>query len=180
MRWIRFAAVLLSGLFNVIGLTASGAEKTRSDPSISLCRVEEQIFFTCQVTGSSKLISLCGSKSLDTRRGYLQYRFGTLGAVELQFPRDRANTQRVFRYAHYFRAQVDRTEVTFDNEGYRYVVFDYHEGDIKPPVRASGVRVRHHGSMEKETELKCDGKPTSKLSVLESIVPRDNDNPLNQ
>lgn len=177
-RW--FAIVLLGGLFDVVGSTASGAEPKRNNLSTSLCRAEEQIFFSCPVTRSSKLISLCGSKSLDARRGYLQYRLGRPGAVELQFPRDRANTQRVFRHAHYFRAQVDRTEVTFDNEGYRYVVFDYYEGDIKPAVRESGVRVRRHGANTNETELTCDGKPTSKLGGLESIVPRDNDNPLNQ
>ena len=175
-----FPAVWLGGLFNVIASTASGAQALRIDPSTSLCRVEEQAFFSCAVTGSAKFISLCGSKSLDARRGYLQYRFGKPGAVELQFPRARANTQRVFRYAHYLRARVDRTEVTFDNEGYRYVIFDYYEGDIKPTVRDSGVRVRRHGANAKETEITCDSKPTSKLGTLESIVPRDNDNPMNQ
>jgi hypothetical protein len=172
--------VLFSGLFAFRGSTASGAEVKPINLSNTLCRAEEQNFFTCIVTGSAKVISLCGSKSLDARRGYLQYRFGKPGAVELQYPRDRANTQRVFRYAHYIRAQVDRAEITFDNEGYSYVIFDYYEGDIKPSVRESGVRIRRHGPNTKETELTCDGKPTSKLGSLESIVPRDNDNPLNQ
>jgi len=172
--------VLLSGLFAFRGSTAGGAEVKPINLSNTLCRAEEQNFFTCTVTGSAKVISLSGSKPLDARRGYLQYRFGKPGAVELQFPRDRANTQRVFRYAHYFRAQVDRTEVTFDNEGYRYVIFDYYEGYIKPAVRESGVRDRRHGATGKETEFRCDGNPTSKLGSLESIVPRDNDNPLNQ
>lgn len=180
MSWRWFAIVLLGGWLSVAGSLASGAEAKRNNPSTSLCRAAEQTIFSCSVTGSPKFFSLCGSRSLDARRGYLQYRFGKPGAVELQFPRDRANAQRVFRYAHYFRAQVDRTEVTFDNEGYRYVVFDYYEGDIKPAVRESGVRVRRHGATTKETELTCDGKPTSKLGSLESIVPRDNDNPLNQ
>ena len=171
---------MFSGLFAFGASTASGAEVTPIKLSNSLCRADEQNFFTCTVTGPAKVISLCGSKALDARRGYLQYRFGKAGAVELQFPRDRANTQRMFRYAHYFRAQVDRTEVTFDNDGYRYVVFAYHEGDIKPPVRESGVRVQFHGTIEKETELKCDSKSTSKLGNLESIVPRDNDNPMNR
>ena len=172
--------VLLSGLFAFSASTASGAEVTQTRLSNTLCRAEEQNFFSCTVTGSAKFISLCGSKSLDARRGYLQYRFGRPGSVELQFPRDRANTQRVFRYAHYFRALVDRTEVTFDNDGYRYVIFDSYEGDINPTVQDSGVRIRRHGADAKETELTCDSTPTSKLGNLESIVPRDNDNPLNQ
>jgi hypothetical protein len=175
-----FLFALLGGLFDALVLMAASANPKTIVNVTSLCRAEEQVFFSCRVTGSSKLTSLCGAKSLDARRGYLQYRFGKPGAIELQFPRDRANTQRVFRYAHYFRAHVDRNELTFDNNGYRYVVFDYYDADIKPAVRESGVRVRRHGAIEKETELKCDSAPTSKLGALESIVARDNDNPLNQ
>ena len=180
MRSSYFLFALVGDLFYSLALLLAGANPKTNGDATFLCRADEQVFFTCQITPSSKLISLCGSKSLDARRGYLQYRFGKPGTVELQFPRERANTQRVFRYAHYFRAQVDRTEVTFDHEGYRYVVFDNYEGDIKPAVRESGIRVRRHGATTKETELTCDGKPTSKLGSLESIVPRDNDNPMNQ
>lgn len=147
----------------------------------TLCRAEEQIIFSCPVARTSKLVSLCGSQSLDNRRGYLQYRFGAApGAIELQFPRERANTQLAFRYAHYFRAQVDRTEVTFDNNSYRYVIFDYSEGDVKPPIREAGVRVRQLGNLAKEQEIACARAPLSKLGILENVITRDPDNPLNQ
>lgn len=101
---------------------------TSAQPS-SLCRAEEQVIFTCVAAGSAKLVSLCGSKLLDHRRGYLQYRYGKPGAIDLQFPQARANTQLAFRYAHYFRAQVDRTEISFDSQGYRYTIYDYYEGE---------------------------------------------------
>ncbi|MBM4262548.1 MAG: hypothetical protein FJ145_14105 [Deltaproteobacteria bacterium] len=129
---------------------------------------------------ATKLVSLCGSQSLNNRRGYLQYRFGKPGAVELQFPRERANTQIAFRYAHYFRAQVDRTEVTFDNNGYRYVIFAYSEGDVTPPIREAGVRVRQLGNPAKQQDIACTAAPHSKLGVLAHVIPRDADNSLNQ
>ncbi|HEX9454431.1 MAG TPA: hypothetical protein VGA27_08725 [Candidatus Binatia bacterium] len=130
---------------------------------ITLCRGEERVIFSCPIAGPGKVISLCASPTIDTKRGYLQYRFGKSGAVELQFPQARANTQLAFRYAHYFRAQVDRTEVSFDNQDYRYVIFDYFEGDVKPTIRETGVRVNRHGGNNHEQEFKCTGTPLSKL-----------------
>jgi hypothetical protein len=146
----------------------------------SLCRAEEQVIFTCVAAGSAKLVSLCGSKLLDHRRGYLQYRYGKPGAIELQFPLARANTQLAFRYAHYFRAQVDRTEISFDNQDYRYTLFDYYDGDVKPVIAVAGVRVGKHGTKGQETELRCQSRPASKLGFLETVIRRDYDNALNQ
>jgi hypothetical protein len=160
--------------------TASAATVQSDSPARSLCRSEEQIFFSCPIAASVKTVSLCGSKTIDSRRGYIQYRFGQAGAVELQFPRDRANTQRVFRYAKYFRTQAERTEITFDNEDYRYILFDYYEGDVKPAIREAGLRITRHGGNQRDSEIKCGDYPISKLGSLESILARDTDNPLNR
>jgi hypothetical protein len=173
--------VLGSCLLGFLPVITLAGEPTQKPPvPTSLCRVDEQILFTCEIIRSAKVISLCSSTNLDNRRGYLQYRFGKPGALELQFPRERANTQLAFRYAHYFRAQVDRTEVTFDNGDYNYVLFDYYEGDMKPATFAAGVRVSKHGANGQETELQCQGKASSKLGSLETVIPRDPDNALNQ
>lgn len=152
---------------------------TSAQPS-SLCRAEEQVIFTCVAAGSAKLVSLCGAKLLDHRRGYLQYRYGKPSAIELQFPQARANTQLAFRYAHYFRAHVDRTEISFDSQGYRYTIYDYYEGDVKPAMAVAGVRVGKHGTKGRETELQCQSRPASLLGYLETVIPRDHDNALNQ
>ncbi len=146
----------------------------------SLCRAEEQVIFTCVAAGSAKLVSLCGSKLLDHRRGYVQYRYGIPGAIELQFPQARANTQLAFRYAHYFRGQVDRTEISFDNQDDRYTLFDYYDGDVTPAIAVAGVRVGKHGTKGRETELRCQSRPASKLGSLETVIRRDHDNALNQ
>jgi hypothetical protein len=145
----------------------------------SLCRSEEEVIFTCVAAGSAKFVSLCGSRLLDHRRGYLQYRYGKPGAIELQFPQARANTQLAFRYAHYFRPQVDRTEISFDNQDSRYILFDYYDGDVKPVVAVAGVRVGKLGTKGRETELRCQSRPASKLGSLETVVRRDHDNALN-
>ena len=174
-RWFVTSLVVAIVIFT----SRSFAGEIQSISQRTLCSSEEQVFFNCTIVASNKLVSLCGAKIIDTRRGYLQYRFGRVGALELQYPRERANTQRVFRYAHYFRAQVDRTEITFDNQDFRYVVFDYDESDVRPKIKEAGVRVTRHRS-DQEVVLKCSGNPISRLSNLESIVSCDMDNPLNR
>jgi hypothetical protein len=143
---------------------STGAAQSDS-PANSLCRSEEQIFFSCPIAALVKTVSLCASKTIDSRRGYIQYRFGQTGAVELQFPRDRADTQRVFCYAKYFRAQVERTEITFDNEDYRYVRFDYYEGNVKPAITEAGVRITLRSRNQQESEIKCAGNPLANLAA---------------
>jgi len=168
-----------SALTMVLVASRSFAGDVQSISQTTLCRGEEQIFFSCPVAASAKIVSHCGAKIIDTRRSYVQYRFGRVGALELQYPRERANTQRAFRYAHYFRSKMDRTEIIFDNQDFRYVVFDYYEGDARPGIKEAGVRVTRH-RREQETVLKYSGNPISRLGNLESIVPRDMDNPLNR
>ena len=178
---LLIVVVILAGSAQILERSSvSFADEAQNHSSLtSLCRSEEQVFFSCTIAASNKIVSLCGAKIIDTRRGYVQYRFGRVGALELQYPRERANTQRVFRYAHHFRAKVDRSEITFDNQDFRYVVFDYYEGDVRPAIKEAGVRITLHRS-EQETVLKCFGNPISSLGNLESIVPRDMDNPLNR
>jgi len=147
-------------------------------PATSLCRIDEQVLFSCKVADGSKLISLCGSRQLVAKTGYVQYRFGKVGALELQFPQKLEDTQAAFRYAHYFRAQVDRTELRFENGAYKYALYDYYEGDVRPEIKAAGVRVTPPGKERGEVEIKCRGRAVSHLGVLSSVVPTAEDSEL--
>ena len=142
-------------------------------PPASLCRADEQVIFSCKVADGPKFASVCGSRRLDAQRGYVQYRFGRAGAPELVFPQGLGDTQKVFRYAHYFRAQVDRTELSFERGGYKYSLYDYYEGDVKPVIKEAGVRVTQAGSGRDVVELRCRGRAVSRLGVLLSVVPDD-------
>jgi len=133
--------------------TLSAGQAALQNDSSSLCRAEEQIIFSCAVAPGARTVSLCASRILDHRRGYLQYRYGKPGVVEQQFPRERANTQMAFRYAHYVRAQAERSEITFDHNDYRYVIFDYYEGDSQRPMRQAGVAVQRHGNRQNAQRL---------------------------
>ena len=174
---MRIFVVLISVAMTVF-LTAAmhgGATQKRSP---SLCKATEQIFFNCAVK-SGKIISLCASKQLTAKTGYLQYRFGKIGALELQFPEKLEGSQSAFRYDHYFRPRVDRSDIVFKNAGYEYTVFDDWEGDVKPEIRQSGVSVVSLTNEKDTTQLDCRGPRVTRLGALDEIVPPIEDSKLN-
>ncbi len=141
------------------------------------CSSQEQVIFSCSILKSSKVVSICASKKLTKSEGTLVYRFGPLGKPDLEFPSEAKGSPNKFRLAHYFRYQVDRPELSFDNGEFTYTVFDYYDGTENPPY-ARGVRVSPLDGKGKEVELRCSGKITSSLNNLEGIVSCDEENAL--
>jgi hypothetical protein len=171
---IGYAAVaggVLLGLMEPAAAAAPGG----------LCAPDEQVFFECVVGARKalKTVALCGSKSLSKTSGYLQYRFGKPGALELRFPENREDGRTLFRYAHYGRFQVERTAVNFRNGGVAYSVFDRYEGETRPAVRERGVAVTPANAAGQTVTLLCTGQGRSELHRLQAILPCDRDDPLN-
>ena len=138
----------------------------------SLCAAPEKTVFSCTLKRSAKLVSLCASSDFAKERGYLQYRFGLPGKIELEFPGDRSGTQQKFHYSHYFRAQVDQTEISFTNAGFEYTVFDRYNGEEKPHVAEQGISVSAPGK-PRETSQLCAGKAKADYSPLQDALPND-------
>jgi hypothetical protein len=145
----------------------------------TLCRPGEQVFFNCRVKDGRTIVSLCGSKDLTAHEGYLQYRFGREGHVELEFPAQRQETQNMFRYAQYSRYQVNRVAISFQRAGFTYVLFDSYEGDAPAKTHQQGVQVEPAGGAGKAATFLCRGTARGNLYSLSSILPCDQDDPLN-
>ena len=136
----------------------------------SLCAKGERIIFSCPVKRPAKIVSVCASKDLTNDRGYLQYRFGLPGKIELEFPKDRTGTQSKFQYMHYFRAQFDLTEISFTINGYEYQITDDYNGEEKPAQTIQGVSVTAPGK-PKEVSFVCRTKPKADYADLQSVLP---------
>jgi len=136
----------------------------------TLCAAGERIIFSCPVKRPAKIVSLCASKDLTSDRGYLQYRFGLPGKVELEYPKDRAGTQQKFQYTHYFRARFDMTEISFTVDGYEYEISDDYNGEEKPAQIIRGVSVKAPGN-DKETNFACRTKPRADYTDLQAVLP---------
>lgn len=138
----------------------------------TLCSTGERVIFSCPIRRPAKIVSLCASKDLTSERGYVQYRFGLPGKIELEYPKERTGTQQKFHYSHYFRAQVDLTEISFTNEGYEYQITDAYNGEQKPAQSIQGVSVTAPAK-PKEVSLACRIKPKADYADLQAVLATD-------
>jgi heat shock protein HslJ len=138
----------------------------RSLQANSLCGTDEQIVFSCRLRRPAKIVSLCASPDLERERGYLQYRFGLPARIELEFPKNRQSTQQQFAYTHYFRYQVDLTEINFTIDGNQYQIFDAYNGEEKPRVIQYGLQVVPARRGSKSFTYHCRTKPKADYSKL--------------
>jgi hypothetical protein len=155
----------------VVQSVAAGNSAVAAAPgAATLCAKDERVIFSCPVKRPAKIVSVCASKDLTAERGYLQYRFGLPGKVELEFPKDRNGTQQKFQYTHYFRAQVDMTEINFTIDGNQYSVFDDYNGEEKPAQSRQGVSVTAPGKPN-EVSFVCRIKPKADYGDLQAVLP---------
>jgi hypothetical protein len=159
-----------------IALLLAFAASAQAPPT--LCQAGERVYFSCATEPRGRVVSLCGSEQLGEASGYLQYRFGRPGAIELEFPPARAGSVERFRYYHYVRPLVDRQGVTFEAGGYQYSVLDHSEAETAPAERTAGVEVAKDAAGAGARELPCREPVTSELIALEGVVACDRANAL--
>jgi hypothetical protein len=94
----------------------------------------------------------------------LQYRFGKPGNLELEFPKEREKSQQAFKYNHYFRAQVDLTEISFTSDGHQYSIFDDYNGEERRARTVQGVKVTPPNG--KEVTFNCRERAKADYSNL--------------
>ena len=152
--------------------TASASPQSGALQPNTLCAKDERIIFSCPVKRPAKIVSVCASKDLTSERGYLQYRFGLPGKIELEYPKERTGTQQKFKYTHYFRAQFDLNDIGFTIDGYEYSVFNDYNGEEKPAISSQGVSVTAPGK-PKEVSFVCGAKPKADYSDLQAVLPSD-------
>jgi len=160
-----------------IAVSAFSADSKLAQPrkaeTKTLCAADERVIFSCVLRQPAKIVSVCAAKDLTNEKGYLQYRFGLPGKVELEFPQDRTNTQQQFEYSHYFRARVDMTEINFTVNGVSYSVFDDYNGEEKPEVSEQGVSINWPGTNKKEVRYLCSSKPKADYADLPDVLRTD-------
>jgi len=168
---VLFALLILFCLALTFDANSSFAssQNAKLQPN-TLCTKDERVIFACALNRPSKVVSVCASKDLTRERGYLQYRFGVPTNVELEFPKERTGTQGKFDYSHYFRAQVDLTEINFKIEGVEYSVVDDYNGEEKPPQTSQGVTINWPGTDKKEVRYTCRTKPKTDYLDLQAVL----------
>ncbi|OYT72808.1 MAG: hypothetical protein CFK52_04130 [Chloracidobacterium sp. CP2_5A] len=142
-----------------------------------LCAGSERLIFGAITTGG-KMVCLCASPDLASQRGYLQYRFGRPGRVELEYPAERAGSQQKFYYAHYARYQLEWASVRFKNNEYNYRLYYSYDRESGRPRTEYGLSV-YLGEGDKGTGfLLRRNTVVGALQQLEGVLPCDRENTL--
>lgn len=139
----------------------------------SLCEPAEQTFFNCSVAGSGKVISVCGAQNTSANEGYIQYRFGHPGKIELEFPTNRSGSTKVFWWDGRVHSEVSDNWFWFKNGGFTYLVYSIEDRDTangKTEFR-TGVTVEKEGKQDTGgSDLKCAYRATGDFKQLAKIV----------
>ncbi len=142
-----------------------------------LCARNEKLIFGA-LTTSGKMACLCASPDLTASQGYLQYRFGRPGRVELEYPAERAGSQRMFYYAHYARYQNEWASVRFKNKEYNYRIYYSYDGESGRPTTTYGLSV-YLGEGDKGTGFPLRRNTViGALQALADILPCDSEDAL--
>lgn len=157
----------LAALLILLFCTSAWAGKKGAVPSH--CSAAETTVFSCEIHQTKKVASICASSTVSAPGGYVQYRFGRLKAPEMKFPVQAERWEKVFSATHYFRSRVDRRELSFLNEGFRYTVFSSYESEQSPAEIHAGIMVGKESDAEGRV-LYCKKHFIDNLGSLDAVI----------
>lgn len=65
-----------------------------------LCASHEEIVFSCDISGSSKSVSICISPDLSPDKGYMYYAYGTKRKIDMKYPKQRQHPAQLFNMGY--------------------------------------------------------------------------------
>ncbi|MGY2173582.1 hypothetical protein [Pseudomonas azotoformans] len=148
---------MLKGIcFLTMGAIALDALAGTSEQNY-LCKTQETLLFGCD--SGPKMISVCASRDFSATTGYVQYRFGTPGKIELSYPEKPSPPKGHFWLSSTAYSGGGVAHLRFTNHGVTYAVFDrmvrtnFTPGEPNDPEMSEGVVVRPQG--KKATRRLC-------------------------
>lgn len=148
------SASLLPFLFFALQGGSADVRIAQHASPLTHCLKHEERVFSCQIQKSNKVLSLCAVPAKAKNPGYLQYRFGRPGHVELQYPQAKSTSYSKFNWQSIGYSGGWDTRIQFSNAGYRYQIYDRaYKIDIKRKDRSGGVLVLKGN--KQLAELKC-------------------------
>lgn len=105
----------------------------------TLCAPQENVVWSCRT--KKKIVSVCASRKITASEGYMQYRIGKPGALEMSYPDAPTHPRGKFRYTLYIQGNQS---LEFDKGGFHYsVVEDLRSDEDGVIVTKNDVDVAH-------------------------------------
>jgi hypothetical protein len=139
------------------------AEESAADET-SHCNPDESSLFSCKLT-NGKTVSLCASTDLAPDSGYLQYRFGKLGKVELSLPAKARGIPKELTLSHSKDDSAEYNSVSFMNgENYIYELTSFRQfkarnkDGVDTPESSDTLTVRDQRKSMREGDIVFNGE----------------------
>lgn len=87
----------------------------------TLCSAEEDIYFSCPLTGG-KTVSVCAKGNNKPTAGYVQYRYGFPGKIEMLYPQKSVSPKGKFFVVDASEGSVNLNNIKFKKGPYTYLV----------------------------------------------------------
>lgn len=84
----------------------------------SLCSSNELSVWSCN-TKDGRIASICGSKDLSRKSGYMQYRIARNGSLEMVYPESRLHPKGIFQFNLY----ANTLDIKFSKGAYTYTMY---------------------------------------------------------
>jgi hypothetical protein len=157
-------------LFRIIVFSSLSFVSFHSEASETLCASSEVVRFSCVIEKSRKIASVCASPNLNKVNGYIQYRFGSVGHIELEFPSSQSGSQSKFRWIGDYGHGEDEL-LSFESGPYEYQIkrrVPVYESEL----RVEGVRVFKtvKGYQKIIAEINCDFSTSEHSMDLGGII----------
>lgn len=101
----------------------------------SLCTSNEEIIWSC--TLRNKIYSVCASRQLNKKTGYMQYRVAKNNKIEFLFPEEKMHPSGKFSFALLPKGAM----LSFGNASYQYEMFESLMGEPSFSVAKNGKLV---------------------------------------
>lgn len=89
----------------------------------TLCTANEDIYFSCELEGGHKVVSICAAGNTSPDNGYVQYRYGEKSRVNFTYPAVHLPPRNIISIIDVSRlAEGIGSHLKFTNDGYRYVI----------------------------------------------------------
>ena len=113
----------------------------------SLCDLKKEIIsYTCELV-NHKMVSVCASRNLAPGTGYIVYRYGLPGNIELAYPNELRDPRDFFSYSYFVGEFEGQIGLSFFNKPYRYTVFSHWYIKSGTEVDRAGISVRNGGKI---------------------------------
>jgi hypothetical protein len=135
---------------------------TKNNYNDDLCVDNEEVLYSFKIENSSKVLSLCVSK---TQPDYMVYRFGTKDNIELEYPDNKDSSWENYTYSHVSNDGDDNYYLIFENGGYSYKIYEKYNV-TKDVGRSAGVIITNQAT-SKQTVI--TGIPSSIKGTLKNL-----------